>query len=247
MAAGDQTPRPLEGAPPSATAPHRVVVPVNIHRWERISFLHWSVDPEVLCSSIPAAVTPLTYGGKAWVGVTPFHIEVRPFAVPVVPPWCAFPETNLRTYVAGPDGREGLWFLHQEVTAAWFVTVLRAAGLPYVRREMSVSRTADGAVVYESRGSHHIVVRPGDRLEPVEGGPRERFLTARWRAYHRLGPVLLQTPVQHPSWTLHAAAVEHCDVAGLFRSAGLPEPTGPPVAHYSPGLRVKVGCPRIVR
>lgn len=242
-----------DGGVPPAAPPHRVRMPVNIHHWDDISFLHWPFEPEQITRLLPAGLTPVTWGGAAWVGVTPFFIRVRPPGVPVVPPRSSFPETNVRTYVAGPDGRQGLWFLHMEVTALWFVATLRAVGLPYVRRRMSVE-VHDDRIIYESAsrhasssdGGHRIVVRPGRLLRPPEGGPFERFLTARWGAYHRRGPLLLYTPVEHPPWSLRHGQVETCEVDGLFRAAGLPPPDGPPVCHLSSGVAVKVGVPRRV-
>jgi uncharacterized protein YqjF (DUF2071 family) len=118
---------------------------------------------------------------------------------------------------------------------------------------MRVETRAD-RMVYESRprrswsgGGHHIVVRPGDELRPAAGGPWERFVTARWGAFHRLARQLLYTPVEHEPWRLHAAEVPTCSVDGLFADAGMPAPTEPPVAHFSPGVRVRVGVPRVVR
>lgn len=237
---------------PPASPPHRVRVPVNVHHWENISFLHWPFDPGDVGPLVPDRTTVLTANGASWVGVTPFFIRVRPAGSPVVPPGWAFPETNLRTYVAGPDGREGLCFLRMEVTARWFVATMRAVGLPYVRQRMTV-HVDDDHVVYASRprrgssaGGHDIVVRPGEPLDPPSGGPLERFLTARWAAYHRRGPVLLYTPVDHPPWRLRTAHVDRCRVDGLFAAAGLPAPAGAPVAHYSPGVTAKVGRPRPV-
>jgi hypothetical protein len=147
----------------------------------------------------------------------------------------------------------GLWFLRMEVTAPWFVAVLRAVGLPYFRQHMSVDSGED-CVVYTSQpdplssdGGHHIVVRPGDELRPPEGGPWERFVTARWGAFHRRGRRLLYTPVEHEPWRLHAAEVPTCSVDALFREAGLSPPTNPPVAQFSPGVRVRVGMPKMIR
>lgn len=240
------------GAPPAAP-PHRVSLPVNMHHWDNISFLHWPFDPDDIAALIPDETTVLTYDGAAWVSVTPFIMRVRPPGSPIVPPRWAFPETNVRTYVTGPGGKEGLWFIHMEVTALWFVATLRAVGLPYVRRRMSVD-VGDGGITYRSkpnrpsdRGGHDIVVRPGDELRPSEGGPHDRFLTARWGAFHRRGPLLLYTPVEHPPWRLRAAETEVFEVGGLFRAAGLPVPTGPPIAHFSPGVAVRVGPPQVVR
>lgn len=249
---GDELPSRGGGAP-SAASPRRVRFPVNIHRWDNISFLHWAFEPRDIAPLVPDETAVLTYDGVAWVSVTPFFIRVRPPGFPVDPPRWAFPETNVRTYVAGPDGSEGLWFLRMEVTSLWFAATLRAVGLPYFRQRMSVD-VGDDRIVYESRsrrpsspgGGHVIVVRPGDDLRPPRGGPWERFVTARWGAFHRRGPVLLRTPVEHRPWPLRTAAVESCEVAALFRDAGLPPPVEPPVVHFSPGVTVKVGRPRVV-
>jgi uncharacterized protein len=245
-------PGALEGGPPPVSAPHQVRLPVNVHHWENISFLHWPFDPADIAPLVPDRTAVLTLDGKAWVGVTPFVMKVRPPGVPVVPPGWAFPETNMRTYVSGPDGREGLWFLHMEVTAAWFVATLRSLGLPYVRQRMTVDAGPD-RITYRSKprgrrsGGHDIVVRFGAELDPPHGQPRDRFLTARWGAYHRRGPLLLYTPVTHPPWPLRTGTAETCEVDGLFRAAGLPAPAGPPVVHFSRGVKVKVGRPQIVR
>lgn len=242
------------GAPP-ASPPHRVRVPVNIHHWDDIAFLHWPFPPDVVARRLPAGLEPLTWDGAAWIGVTPFHIAVRPPGLPFSPPGWTFPETNVRTYVRGADGREGLWFLHMEVTALWFVLTMRTFGLPYVRRRMSV-RIGRDRNVYESTprsarsstdGGHRIVVRPGRPLQPSWGGAFERFLTARWGAYHRRGPLLLRTPVDHPPWPLRSGAADVWEIDGLFRAAGLRPPTRPPVCHVSPGVAVRVGLPRRVR
>lgn len=223
---------------------------MNVHHWDLIAFLHWPFRPADLAHLVPEETALLTHEGMAWVTVTPFFIRVRPLGAPVVPPRWAFPETNLRTYVAGPGDRQGLWFLRMEVTAPWFVAAMRTLGLPYVGRHMSVE-VDDDQVAYRSRptsavadGGHHIVLRPGHALRPPEGGPWERFVTARWGAFHRVGRRLLYTPVEHDPWRLQAAEVQTCSVHTLFHDAGLPAPAYPPVAHFSPGVRVRVGVPR---
>lgn len=244
--------RRRDGGAPPAAAPHPVRVPVNIHHWKNISFLHWAFEPRDIAPLLPDELTLLTYKSAAWVGVTPFCIQVRPPGVRLVPPRWAFPETNVRTYVSGPDGREGLWFIRMEAAALWFVATLRAVGLPYFRQRMSVA-VGGGQIAYASKarwptstGGHDIVVRPGQQLDPPEGGPRDRFLSARWGAYHRRAGMLLYTPVEHQPWPLYKADVPRCEVDALFQDAGLPVPAGAAVAHFSPGVTVKVGRPRLV-
>ena len=79
--------------------------------WSCISFLHWSYEPQVLGRLLPDRLRPHTFDGRAWVGVTPFFLEDLRTPVASALPWfTSFPETNVRTYVLGPDGREGLWF-----------------------------------------------------------------------------------------------------------------------------------------
>jgi uncharacterized protein len=237
----------------TAAPPHRVRLPVNVHHWDHISFLHWPVDPDEIQPRLPAGLRVDLHDGAAWLGVTPFFIRVRPLGLPVVLPGWSFPETNVRTYVVGPDGRRGIWFLRMEVTAWWFVVALRALGLPYVRQRMAVDATAD-TVRYRSSpleaggaGGHDITVRPGASLVPATGGPLEQFLTARWNAYHRVGRRLLRTTVEHPPWELRTAEVERCDIGAMFDAVGVSSPTQPPLVHISPGVVVRLAAPAVLR
>lgn len=235
-------------AAPPAGPPHLVRPVSNVQHWDAISFLHWPYDPGSVQALLPAGLEVLVHREAAWVGVTPFRIRVRPPGMPTPPGW-AFPETNVRTYVTDEHGRQGIWFLHMEVTAGWFAAALRSIGLPYVRQRMGV-RIEGGQIAYRSTpaaspGGHDIVVRPGAALQPPSGGARERFLTARWAAYHRRGRALLRTPVEHPPWSLHRAETVVCEVDGLMRAAGLPAPDLPPLAHFSAGVMVHVGLPGV--
>ncbi|MBM9460132.1 DUF2071 domain-containing protein [Nocardioides sp. zg-536] len=95
--------------------------------WDALTFVHWRVAPERAQALLPPGLEVDVYDGSAWVGLTPFVMgNMRPLGVPDLPgslrvpgsqrlPRVAdvssTPETNLRTYVRGPDGRDGLWFL----------------------------------------------------------------------------------------------------------------------------------------
>ena len=74
--------------------------------WTWLTFLHWSYDPETVQRLLPEGLTVHAFDGRAWVGLTPFLMEDLGTAVAPAPPWfSSFPETNVRTYVRGPDGR----------------------------------------------------------------------------------------------------------------------------------------------
>jgi uncharacterized protein len=171
---------------------------------------------------------------------------VRPAGVPIEPGFSTFPETNLRTYVRRPDGRDGIWFLSLEVGSAAMLAARCAVGAPYHLGDLSVSKHR-GTVIYAGtrRGgkpSYHLVVRPGDPI--VQPSDRDIWLTGRWRAYTRRFGILFETPVEHEPWPLAAGVVEEFTET-LVTSSGLPAPDGAPLVHFSTGVRdVHVGAPR---
>ena len=120
--------------------------------WSWLSFLHWSSPPAVVQRLLPTSLRVHDFDGRAWVGLTPFLLEdLRTPLVPA-PPWFAgFPETNVRTYVVGPDGREGLWFLSLDAARLEPVLAARSTyALPYMWSAMTMER--QGAVLrYRSR------------------------------------------------------------------------------------------------
>jgi uncharacterized protein len=217
--------------------------------WSCLAFLHWSYEPRVLARLLPGRLRPHTFDGRAWVGLTPFLLEGLRTPVAPVPPWFArFPETNVRTYVVGPDGRDGLWFFSLDAGRLEPVLVARSTySLPYMWSAMTVER--DGPTVrYRSRrrwpgptpAASDITVDVGDPLAPAELGELDHYLTARWQLYTTLGPVLARSTVEHEPWPLHRAVVRQLD-SNLVTAAGLPAPAGEPVVHWSPGVRTRIG------
>ena len=78
--------------------------------WHDLLFMHWRVPADVLRPLIPPGLEVDTFDGSAWIAVVPFRMsDVAPRFVPAVPGLSAFPELNVRTYVAR-DGKPGVWF-----------------------------------------------------------------------------------------------------------------------------------------
>ena len=48
--------------------PVDVAHPVMMHRWDTLTFLHWSYEPDVVARLLPVGLTLDTFDGKAWVG-----------------------------------------------------------------------------------------------------------------------------------------------------------------------------------
>jgi len=227
----------------------QVRFPVLRGGWLTISFLHWRHDPDVIQAMLPDGLEVDTYDGSAWVSMTPFLMaDQRPPLLPSLGPLSTFPETNLRTYVCGPGGRDGIWFFSLEAASATMVLGARTfAGVPYHRGALSIDERG-GLISYtgvRSGGSpaYRVVVRPG---APVEASDHDVWLTGRWRAYSRHVGRLLETPIAHEPWPLRAATVVGQEQT-LTSAAGLAEAAGEPLVHYSDGVRdVRIGVSRIV-
>jgi uncharacterized protein YqjF (DUF2071 family) len=197
---------------------------------------------------LPRGLLVDVYDGMAWVSLTPFVMAgVRLAGVPVEPGFSTFPETNVRTYVRRPEGRDGIWFLSLEVGSAVMLAARYTVGAPYHLGDLSVSEY-DGAVTYAGarRGgepSYHLVVRPGDPIEPSD---RDIWLTGRWRAYTTRFGVLFEIPVEHEPWPLATGVIEQLTET-VVSSTGLPAPHGDPLVHFSTGVRnVHLAAPRPV-
>jgi hypothetical protein len=231
---------------PSVAPDERAWPPVLKAAWLNQTFVHWPFRPVDVQALLPNGLLVDQYEGMAWVSWTPFLMAgVRPARVPVAPAFATFPETNLRTYVRRPNGRDGLWFLSIEVASAIMLAARCAVGAPYHLGDLSVSEHVD-TIVYAGarRGgtpSYHLVIRPGERIQPSD---RDIWLASRWRGYTRRFGILFETPVEHEPWPLTNAAIEQSSES-LLSSAGLPTPAGEPVVHFSPGVRdVRLGASR---
>jgi uncharacterized protein len=229
--------------------PHRVERPAMLHRWDDLTFLHWPYDPATVQALLPDGLRVETFGGRAWVGLVPFRMEVT---LPGIAPrrWVSwFAETNVRTYVQAPDGTTGVWFLSLDAERLGAVlTGRRAYDLPYYWSHLRVAG-AGRFRTYTARrrwprpaARSQVVVEIGEPLAPEDVAPFEHWLTARWRLYSVAGGRLRGALAEHPPWPLHRATCHHVD-DGLVVAAGLPAPAGEPLAHWSPGVAVRVGFP----
>lgn len=233
-------------------APHDVRLEVMRMRWTNLTFLHWQFDPAHVQAVLPDDLTVETFDGAAWVGLVPFEMQVMlPGGIPI-PREGRFPETNVRTYVRGPDGTPGVWFSSLEAGRLSATVVARATyGLPYFWAEMTAAEQG-GRWSYRSRrkwpgprGAHcNVDVVPGEPI--AEPSPLERFLSARWGLYSTFLGRTLYAPVTHEPWPLQRARLEHLD-DGLMAAAGFAIPPGEPLVHWTPGVTIRVGRPRRVR
>jgi len=190
---------------------------------------------------IPAGLQLDTFDNAAWVGLVLFEI----FDTPGIP---HFPETNLRTYVVGPDGSPAVWFFSLEASSLTAVIGARIGyHLSYFWAKMSI--TSEGGVIHyqsrrrwphDSRAMTDVRIQPSEPYSSAELTERDHFLTARYRLYTSARGRLRSARIEHPPWPLAKARVIDLRQT-LFENAGLPPPTGVPLVHYADELAVKIG------
>jgi hypothetical protein len=67
---------------------------------------------------LPAGTRPDLFHGVSYAGVIAFRMhDVGVLGLPALPYLSSFPETNVRLYSVGPDGRRGVvfsWLWHKD-------------------------------------------------------------------------------------------------------------------------------------
>lgn len=234
-------------SPRAETASGRVVVR---QRWHHLTFVHWRYDRTDLQRLVPRTVEVEEIDGSAWVGLIPF--VARRTRVAGIPVAQSYPETNLRTYVRTTDGAGAVWFLSVEAASAPVVAVARSVlSLPYHWAVMRAETTPERCRYRSARRfapavHHDVEVAPGRALEGRDRTERHERLTARWRLVVPRTGGRLVVPVRHEGWPLHAAEVVRLEET-LLGAAGLPPPSAPPEAWWSPGLDAGIMLPGVAR
>lgn len=230
--------------------PFEVEAPIMLHRWEQLTFLHWSFDPAAVQRLLPAGLTVEPMEDRAWVGLVPFYMRVSTPGDRGVPWATRFCETNVRTYVRDEHGRSGIWFFSLDAARLGAVVVARATyRLPYFWSAMELEASSD-EVRYECRrrwpgprgASSRATVRLGEPFAPSELTERDHFLTARWTMHMARGGWARFARAWHEPWVLRRATVVQLDDE-LVAAAGLPALTEDPIVHHSHGVAVRIGRP----
>jgi uncharacterized protein YqjF (DUF2071 family) len=231
-------------------------------RWEALTYVHWDVEPDMVQGLLPNGLRPDVIDGRAWVGLVPFRmagIRLRGTGRGVPLPWSTFPETNVRTYVIGPDGGRGVYFHSLDIPSLPPTLVARLGfRLPYCNATMHLAER-DGRVGYLARrrwpvtqggdgaASSRVVVRVGEPVAPDALTALDVLLSAQWALY-TAGPArsILKVEVRHEPWRLRGAQLEVLEdelvtVAGYDLDGRAPVH----VRHAEP-VEVRTGAPRRV-
>jgi len=209
--------------------------------WHDLLFAHWPVEAAALRQLVPQPLQIDTFEGQAWLAVVPFRMTgVRLPGTPALPWLSAFPELNVRTYVA-LGGKPGVWFFSLDAGNSLAVVVARAwFHLPYFRAQMTCA-DREGWIHYQSvrthRGAPSALLK--GRYRPVGGvlspqrGTLEHFLTERYCLYtvdERAR--IIGGEIHHSPWPLQVAEAEFAENT-MAEAAGFALPHGKPLLHFS--------------
>jgi len=229
-------------------------------RWEALTYLHWDVNAEAVAALLPPGLRPDIIEGRAWVGLIPFRMAgIRLAALGLPLPFGTFAETNVRTYVIGPDGGRGVYFHSLDIPRLAPTLVARLGfRLPYCTSQMRIDTKGD-RIGYLARrqwptppdldahASSRVIIRVGDDLPTAEQTDLDVLLTAQWALY-TTSPAghVLKVDVHHDPWRLRRATVEALedDLVGLagYDLAG----RAPIHVRHAEPVEVRTGAPRRV-
>jgi uncharacterized protein len=251
---------PIAPPPGMTPDPPDVIPPTLLRmRWAQLTYLHWDLDPREVAARLPSGLEPDVIDGRAWVGLVPFHMAGIRLEVPgsrqLPLPWSSFPETNVRTYVVGPDGGRGVYFHSLDVPYTAPTAVARLGfRLPYCTSTMRIAQRGD-RIGYLARrrwprptqgpaATSRVIVEVGPPVATVALTPRDVALSARWALYtDRPGGGILKVDVHHAAWSLREARLLALD-DGLVNAAGYRLHGRPPIhVRAADAVEVRVGRP----
>ena len=222
-------------------------MPIMRQTWGKLLFMHWKLPAETLRAHVPRRLEIDTFGGEAWIAITPFTVwGMRASFLPAIPGFSEMHELNVRTYVRH-KGTPGVYFFSLDASSALAVMGARTFFLvPYFTAEMSLRQ--DGKkIVYHSRRTHadspsaefDATWKIGDPLGASEPGSLEFFLTERYCFYTVSGESVYRCRIHHAPWQLREAELT-AHKSSMIESHGMQRPRRKPLVHYSEELTVDV-------
>ena len=222
--------------------------PVMHQTWGKLLFMHWRINENLLRPLIPESLEIDTYGGSAWIAITPFtmwDVRALPPYVPAVPGLSAFHELNVRTYVHH-NGVPGVWFFSLDASSSAAVLGAKSVyHLPY--------HYADIDLKERGRTIHYTLSRDdddppaefkapwkiGDPLRQSQPGSKEFFLTERYILYAEHDDQLYRARIHHEPWPLQEAELTKWG-SSMIEASRLKQPPGDPLVHYAEELDVEI-------
>ncbi len=221
--------------------------PVMHQSWGKLLFMHWRVNEHFIRPLIPRDLQIDTFGGSAWISITPFtmwDIRALPPYLPAIPGLSSMNELNVRTYVHF-DGVPGVWFFSLDTDSSAAALAARSFfHLPYYVAEIDqeeegndfhyeLSREDEPPAVFQASWT------VGDKLPTAQPGSKEFFLTERYCLYAENDGELYRGRIYHEPWSLQEATLTDYST-DIIEANGIAQPPGPPIVHYAEEVNVDI-------
>lgn len=215
--------------------------------WYGLLFAHWPYPAESMRAAVPRELELDTFGGEAWISVTPMRLKMRPRAMAALGNVWTFPELNCRTYVKH-KGRAGVYFFSLDAGSRLAVAGARSLyRLPYFFSTMEHQEKDSGV---RFRSERRIKPAQFDASYTVAGpaeqalkGTLEHWLVERYRLYTVSGGRVLHADIHHEPWSLSPVAVE-LRRNTVSSAAGFSLSNTPALVQYSARQEVLIWPPK---
>ncbi len=209
--------------------------------WRKLLFAHWAVPADAIRSLIPPQLELQTYDAKAWIGVVPFELSIRPRYTPLVPGLSVFPEINVRTYVSY-EGRDGVFFFSLDAAnpiACWAART--TFHLPYFWARMALEVQDDIRFTSARRSEEAEFIgnyRPVGDVYSAQPDTLEHWLTERYALFSQSPDGALHAAdVHHVQWPLQRAEAS-IELNTMLKPTGVDLPEQQPLLHYAERIDV---------
>ena len=219
--------------------------PILLQKWEKLSFMHWRVDKEIINKHIPKDLSLDLYDNVAYIGVIPFMMKnVRPrwgFSVPFI---SNFPEFNIRTYVK-KGNIKGVFFI--TLDAQSIITRIYASNffhLPY-RYSRGFVVEKNGLFSWNSNRLYKGYELKGScegygKFRYAEKKSLEEFFFERYYLFTSSGDQIKMGRIHHDKWMIKKATPRI--IKNEFLESyhlGIKQPHNPAFCHISNGVEVE--------
>lgn len=216
---------------------------VGYQEWRRLLFAHWPVPAARLRPLVPSALDIDEFEASAWISLVAFVVQTAR------PPWVAFQETNIRTYVHLNGRAPGVYFFSLDAASLLAVIGARVGlGLPYFWASAR-ERVRGNHVEYALR--RRGIPRPtcraaydvGEARGAAAAGSIDHFLIERYVLYVQRGPTVWTTRVLHHPYVLHSVSLEYLHENLVQASTNIATAGAPELVHFSAGVDVNIRAP----
>lgn len=230
--------------------------------WQNLAFFHRKFDPALIAPLIPKPLTLHTHQSSAYIGFVPFVMaNVRLAGLPPLPNQRRFLETNIRTYVLGPDDRPGVYFFSLDCTDPLSIAFARSQfGLNYLPANLTINHqqpdiTYTGTRKNQPEAAYRATIRLTGSPEPTTPNSLEFWLLERYLLCSFRQGKLLTGQVHHNPYQVQKTQVQKnqvqkttqasCLESMITTTTSLPHQTQWDSILYCPGVNVEVFRPSL--